>query len=121
MATQTPTRVAASRSVAKVPDAEDGAPEDAKGKKGKKGKEGKKSKKKLIIIVVVALLVVAAAYHFLLGSKPKKPGSPKPGAVVTMDDTTLNLTDGHFLKIKIALQAVVGAPATIDTSKASDL
>ncbi len=121
MATQTPTRVASNGSVAKIGSADDAAPENAKGKKGKKGAEGKKSKKKMIIIIVVALLVVGAAYHFLLGSKPKKAGPPKPGAVVTMDDTTLNLTDGHFLKIKIALQAVVGAPATIDTSKASDL
>jgi flagellar FliL protein len=81
----------------------------------------KKSKKKLIIIVVVLLLVAGAAYHFLLPAKPVKPGPPKPGAVVALDDTTLNLTDGHFLKIKIALQEILGKGATLDTSDAADI
>ncbi len=71
--------------------------------------------------MVVALLVVGAVYHFVLAKKPAKAGPPVAGAVVAMDDTTLNLADGHFLKIKVALQAVKGAPATIDTSKAQDL
>ncbi len=51
----------------------------------------------------------------------KTPPAPKPGAVVAMTDTTLNLTDGHFLKVKLGLQTEVGAPADLDTSKAADL
>lgn len=115
MATQTTTRVATGRPVARMPGTGDIDPDAAA------AAPAKKSKKKLIIILVAVVVVAGAAYYFLLGSKPAKPGPPKPGAVVAMDDTTLNLTGGHFLKLKIALQTVVGAPSTIDTSKAADL
>ena len=81
----------------------------------------KKSKKKLIIIAVVVLLVAGGAYHFLVPSKPAKPGPPKPGAVIALDATTLNLTDGHFLKLKLALQTIEGKGATLDTSDAADI
>jgi flagellar FliL protein len=108
MPTDTAVRVATPRSVSKVSAGDADAP-------------AKKSKKKLIIIVVLALLLVGAVYHFVLAKKPAKAGPPVAGAVVAMDDTTLNLTDGHFLKIKVALQTIKGAPAELDTSKAQDL
>jgi flagellar FliL protein len=83
----------------------------------------KKSKKKLIIIVVVVLVVVAAAYHFVLAKKPAKTGPPVEGAVVSMTAMTLNLADGHFLKLQLALQEIKGKEGTVplDTSKAADL
>jgi flagellar FliL protein len=109
MPVETTTRAATPRSVSKVTPAE----ADVKPK-------AKKSKKKLITIVVVLLVVAGAAYHFLL-AKPATVGPPVAGAVVAMDDTTVNLTDGHFLKIKVGLQTIKGAPATIDTSRAEDL
>jgi len=107
MATETAIRVATPRSASK------GA--------GDAAATAKKSKKKLIIMIVVGLVLLFAVYHFVLAKKPVKKGPPKPGAVVAMDDTTLNLADGHFLKIKVALQTIKGAPATLDTSKAQDL
>ena len=112
MPTETTARVATPRSVGKMTPSEATEPN---------GKKGKKSKKKLIIVFVVLLVVVGAAYHFLLAKKPAKPGAPVAGVVVAMDDTTLNLADGHFLKIKFALQTIKGAPADLDTSKAQDL
>jgi flagellar FliL protein len=82
----------------------------------------KKSKKKLIIIVVVVLVVVAAAYHFVLAKKPVKAGPPVEGLVVSMDASTLNLADGHFLKLQMALQEIKGkGGAALDTSKAADI
>ena len=108
MPTDTAVRVATPRSVGKASADEPEAP-------------AKKSKKKLIMIVVVGLLLVGAVYHFVLAKKPAKAGPPVAGAVVAMDDTTLNLADGHFLKIKVALQTIKGAPADLDTSKAQDL
>jgi flagellar FliL protein len=108
MPTETSIRVATPRAAGK------GAAADAEA-------PAKKSKKKLIIMVVLGAVVLFAVYHFMLAKKPAKAGPPQPGAVVAMEDTTLNLADGHFLKIKIALQAVKGAPTDIDTSKAQDL
>src|ERR1700753_1014791 len=101
----------------------DGAEAPKNGKKRKAGKGEKKSKKKLIIVIVVVLIVGVVGYK-MFGPKappPKTPPPPKPGAVVAMTDTTLNLTDGHFLKVKLGLQTVAGAPADLDTSKAADL
>jgi flagellar FliL protein len=81
----------------------------------------KKSNKKLIIIGAVVLLLVGAfgAKTFLM---PKaKPGPPKPGAVVKMDDITMNLADNHYLRLGLALQLVEKVDATtIDGSAALD-
>jgi flagellar FliL protein len=120
MSTQTPVRVASSRGVSPLPESGPDRPGPSSGKKGADAAP-KKSKKKLVIILLVVVLAAAAGAYVMLGKKPAKPGPPKPGAVVSMSDTTLNLTDGHFLKIKIALQTVVGAPSDLDTSKAADL
>ncbi len=112
MATQT-----ATRPIGAVSDS------DNADKKSKAEEPKKKSKKKLIIILVIVLVIGGVGYK-MFGSKsaaPKTPPPPKPGVVVAMTDTTLNLTDGHFLKIKLGLQTVVGAPADLDTSKAADL
>lgn len=108
------------------------ADQEALGKKGKKakkvkGEKGPKSKKKLIIMVVLGLLVAFAGYHFTLG---KSSGSavvppPEPGAVLKLDSVTLNLTDGHLLKLGLALQftktAVAPDGGAFDGSKALDL
>jgi flagellar FliL protein len=87
------------------------------------GKKKKKlGKKKLIIIVVIVLVVAVAGYEFLMPKKAAKPGPPKPGAVVSLSATTLNLADGHFLKLQVALQEVAKPKdSTLDTSKAADI
>jgi flagellar FliL protein len=80
-------------------------------------------KKKLILMVApVVLLVVAAGWYFFL-----KPSSatgalpaPKPGVVITIDPTTVNLADGHFLKVGLTLQPTASAK-TVDGSEAMDL
>lgn len=81
--------------------------------------------KKFIIAVVVALALGGVGYKMFA---PKKVGPPKPGQVVTMDPTTLNLADGHYLKIAVALQLVEGAgggghggESTFSTSHAAEL
>ena len=89
--------------------AEDGTKDsdgDLAGKKGKKGaKDGAPpSKKKKLIIIGAVLLVAAAAYMFVLKPKPAADGEPVPGMVVKLDPLTLNLDDGHYLKLSMALQ-----------------
>jgi flagellar FliL protein len=82
----------------------------------------KKSKKKLIIIVVVVLLVAGAGYKFMMPAKKAAPGPPVAGEVISMDAMTVNLADGHFLKLQLALQEIKGkGGATLDTAKAADI
>jgi flagellar protein FliL len=65
---------------------------------------GKKGGRKRLVLVLPVLLVLAAAGWFFL-----KPGSAaaekvEPGPVVQLDAITLNLSDGHYLKLGLALQ-----------------
>lgn len=85
---------------------------------GKKEKGGKK--KKLLLIGVVLLVVAAAAYWFVLKPSGSAEEGPKPGAILPLESTQINLASGHYLKIGIALQLVEGAPEEVDGSKALD-
>lgn len=82
----------------------------------------KKSKKMLIIIVAAVVLLGGggAGAYFMLKGPSKKP-APVPGKVVAMDAITLNLADGHFLKLGLALQATAAAAVTPDGSHADDI
>jgi flagellar FliL protein len=77
----------------------------------------KGSKKKLLIGLVVLLLAVGGAgYWFLL--KPA-PGAPQPGAVAPLDQIQVNLAEGHYLRLGIALQLTKGTKE-VDGSQALD-
>jgi flagellar protein FliL len=75
----------------------------------------KRSKKMLIPIVVLALGLGGGGYFFMAGSSAQ--AAPKTGAsttstttalgpIVRLEPTTLNLSDGHYLRVGIALQLV---------------
>jgi len=90
--------------------------------------EPKKSKKKLMIIVIAAVLVLggggAGAYFMFFAPKAAaKPEKLVKGTVVTMEDAlTINLADGHYLKMGFTMQATEDAGETpIDNSEAIDL
>lgn len=84
-----------------------------------KDKDKKGGKKKLLIIVAVVLVVAGAAYWFVL--KPSgAEEAPKPGLIVPLEPTQINLASGHYLKLGIALQLVEGAPEEVEGSKALD-
>jgi flagellar FliL protein len=75
-------------------------------------------KKKVIIIALLVLLLGGGGYWFFL--KPSGPTPPpKAGIVVALDPVQVNLADGHYLSIGIALQLVDGV-AEADGSKALD-
>ena len=82
----------------------------------------KKSKKKLIIMLVAVLAIGGGAYFFFLKPKPAKAVEPIPGEVIVTEPIQVNLADGHYLRIGIALQAVEGAGGhgPLDASKALD-
>jgi flagellar protein FliL len=96
--------------------------EDAAGKP-------KKSKKKLLIIMVLVLVLVGAGAYVMLGKgkKPATPVAPLPGTVLALDSITLNLADGRYLKLGMALQFTVEGSVTgeggaaLDGSQALDL
>ena len=80
--------------------------------------EEKGGKKKLLIVVLLVALLGGGGYWFFL-----KPGggeeAPKPGEVLALDPIQVNLADGHYLSIGIALQMTEGAHEA-DGSKALD-
>lgn len=84
----------------------------AEGEKPPKGK-----KKKLLMIGLVLVVGAAAAWWFLL--RPTAPAEPVPGEVMTMEPIQINLADGHYLRIGIALQLTADAHEA-DGSKALD-
>jgi flagellar FliL protein len=85
----------------------------------------KRSKKKLIIIVLAAVLVIGGGvggYLMFFGSSKKatKP-APVAGVVAPLDATTINLADGHYLKLQMSLQATNKVAEAPDGSKALDI
>jgi flagellar FliL protein len=111
-------------STLKPPKEAGAAVKDVKSKSGKGKKEGKAggSKKKLVIIAIVVLLAVGGAgvKLFVLGGSGA-PAKPQPGAVLKLDSINVNLADGHYLKIGLALQTTTKASAEIDGSQALDI
>ncbi len=95
---------------------------------GKEAAAPKKSKKKLLILVMAVLLAIGGAGGYLMfsgGAKTSKTPvakpKPKPGAVLALDAITVNLAEGHFLKVKMALQLTASAAKDTDGSEAMDL
>jgi len=93
-----------------------------------KGK--RKPKKKLILVAgaVLVLLVGAAAYWFLLGpgkaasaGAAAAPPPPKPGVVLKVDPVSVNLSDGHYLRLGLGLQLTAAVATAPDPAKAVDL
>ncbi len=79
----------------------------------------RRSRKKLLVVVLVLLLAAGAAgWWFVLRPSPDAP--PEPGAVLKLDPIQVNLAQGHYLRVGIALQASKDAAADLDGSKALD-
>ena len=90
--------------------------------------EAPKKSKKMLIIILIALVVLggggAGAFFMLKGDTAEaKEAEPVKGAVVAMDNAiTINLADGHFLKMGFTLQLTADAGEEApDLSEAIDL
>lgn len=83
-------------------------------------KSGKK--KKLIIVVALLIVVLAAAAYFLVLA-PKGEASveppPVPGEVLTVEAMSINLAEGHYLRLGLGLQMTAEA-LEADSAKARD-
>lgn len=100
-----------------------GAPrkDDAAEAAPKKRRLGSLVKSKKFLMSLVAVLAVGYVGYTMFAPQPKVP--PTGGEVVALDATTLNLADGHYLKIAVAVQLVKGkATATaFESSHAAEL
>lgn len=84
----------------------------------------KKVRRLLLLIVAAFMLVGAGVSGYVMLSDPlrdSKPTGPEPGPVVTMDAVTVNLADGHYLKMRLALQTTKDASSDFNGAKALDL
>lgn len=100
-------------------------PDKAAAKAAKKAAKGsgekkKGGKKKLIVILLVVVLAAGAFYFLKMRGGSAAPEAPKPGAVVKLDPIYINLTEGHYLKLALALQGTTKAGKELDGSKALD-
>lgn len=117
---------------------DEAAEEDGKGKKGKKGKEPKEkgAKSNLLPAVVLAVGMIGAGYMLGPGSgsgdaahaaveESTTTSEPMPGEIVQMDPININLAEGHYLKVGMALQLAEGVLveefAKGKTAKANDI
>jgi flagellar FliL protein len=66
----------------------------------------KKGGRKRVLLALPVLLAVLAGGWFFLKPGPSASATEKvePGPVVQLDAITLNLSDGHYLKLGLALQ-----------------
>jgi flagellar FliL protein len=98
---------------------------DEKDKKDKTAEETpKKSKKKLLIIIIAAVVLLGGgggAYIMLGSSSSSAAPPPVAGLVAPLDATTINLDDGHYLKLQMSLQATDKVAEAPDGSKALDV
>lgn len=88
--------------------------------------EAKKGKTKMLLIVAVLLVAAGAGYYLFLGkaaaaAAPAAPVEPEPGVVLPLDPIYVNLAQGHFLKLGMALQGSKKAGKELDGSQALDL
>ena len=78
----------------------------------------KKGKGKLILVLVLVVgVALGAAWFFLV--RPSGDAEPKPGEVAPLEAIQVNLSDGHYLRLGLALQLVEGAHE-VDGSMALD-
>ena len=84
-----------------------------------------KSKKKLMIVVAAVLVALigggVGGYVMLAPAKAGAEPAPVPGVVVPLEAVTMNLADGHYLKLTMTLQATDKALEEPDGSKALDI
>ncbi|XVV12247.1 flagellar basal body-associated FliL family protein [Actinoplanes sp. CA-131856] len=84
----------------------------------------KKSKKMLMIIVIAAVVLLGggAGAFFMLKGDSAEAAEPEKGVITAIDEAlTINLADGHYLKLAFSLQQTADAAEAVDTSEAIEL
>jgi flagellar FliL protein len=84
------------------------------------GDEKPGGKKKVIIALVVAILLSGGGVYYMMSKKNAPEPPPTPGEVVQLEPLHVNLADGRFLKITLALVPDAAAEHPPEGSKALD-
>lgn len=101
----------------------DAAPADA----AEAGPPAKGGRRKLVLVLLAVVLLAGAAAAYLLLGRGGAPEVPEPepepvaGQVLGVDPISLNLAEGHYLRIGIALQLSAEAGEEVDPSRALDI
>lgn len=92
---------------------------------------GKKSGKKRVLLIILAVVLVGAgaAAYLLLGrgggdggqATPEPEPTLVPGEVLSVEPVSINLADGHYLRLGLALQLTDTVEGEPDPSRALDL
>lgn len=77
-----------------------------------------RGRRKFIVIALLIAVAAGATYWFLLRSTPEV--APRPGEVVALEPVQVNLADGRYLRVAIALQTTLEVEEEIDGSRALD-
>jgi flagellar FliL protein len=86
-----------------------------------------KKSKKMLMIIVIAVVVLGGggggAFFLLSGNKAQAKAAPTKGIVTPIGDAlTINLADGHYLKLNFAMQETADAGAeTVDPAEAINI
>jgi len=87
--------------------------------------EAPKKSKKMLMIIVAAVVVLSgggAGAFFMLKGDSAEAKTPEKGVVTAIDEAlTINLADGHYLKLAFSLQQTADAAEAVDTSEALEL
>lgn len=84
-------------------------------------RRGRKGLVIALIAVALALVGVLATAFVVFSSSGAAAKAPTAGVVIPLDDMTVNLANGRFLKVGVALQGTDKASADMDVSAAKDL
>jgi flagellar FliL protein len=101
-----------------------GAKTGASGTEPEGKAKGKSLKLKLIVGLVVLLAAGGVAKFTVLapsGKSASATAKPVAGPIVQLPEMTLNLTNGQFLRIKLALETIKGSKPIADTTLANQL
>lgn len=98
----------------------------AKDEKETPAEAPKKKSKKLLIIIIAAVVVLggggAGAFFMLKSDKATAAPAPVKGIVTPLDDAlTINLADGHYLKLNFSIQQTDKAAEAVDTAEAKQI
>jgi flagellar FliL protein len=79
----------------------------------------------LLVVALVALVAAGAvaAWFFLRtpDAEAAPPPAPEPGEVLKVDPVSLNLADGHYLRLGLGLQLTADVEEPPDPARALDL
>ncbi|MFI2753215.1 flagellar basal body-associated protein FliL [Cellulomonas sp. P22] len=88
---------------------------------------GKRKKLMIVVVVAVVLLLGGGGAAYFLGvfdsgasAAPSAPPAPTPGEVLAVEPVSLNLADGHYLRVGLGLQLTADVTEAPDPSRAVD-